>query len=1152
MNKRTVNSILWENSCMLVILFSAFSSNLLLAVPTLNCVNLDVTISCSQSISPSNLPRPTASTDCSISNIVSLQYTDDLSLLSACGEEGLIYRIWTATDDCGESTNCLQFITIINEAPVLDGNRLADITTSCLDDLSPIGSSIATDGCTPINEITVTYSDDVSGLDDCGDSGIIIRTWTATDRCGATATRTQSIVIVNEAPFLDCTNLDQTITCANGRGENDLPIPTVTDDCSDANSITLTFVDDESGLTDCGDSGIFIRTWTATDACGLTATCVQTITINNNAPLLNCPNLDITIECNDGRGENDLPKPTFSDDCSNTDGLTLTYSDNETIFNNCSGTILRTWTATDACGLTATCVQTITVVNPIINILTCENIQIITQNNQIIIEGLTAPNEIIKVFDKDYNIVYQCFANCEETQMAGTFPLGNYVVDLQLYDENWGVICQEQRAVILDNSDPCNGTDCETIPPVLANIPTDMTVECDAVPAEPTTITATDNCDEDVFVEFNEVRSNNDCTDSYRLIRTWTATDNCGNSTSSIQVITIEDTTEPILENISADITINGTDQIPNITVSATDNCDPDVDISFEELTNPDGTEIIRIFDATDNCGNTATAQQIITIIKDEGNACENISITSANQQITIENSIASNRIVKVFDPNWQIIFECTNETCENEIIVAITEEGIYHTDVQLYDSNWEFICRDRQDIEGIVGVEPCDTTICQGDVVLRTQAEVDAFCGCEVIEGDLIIGKRGGDNQFADINSLSRLSNLQRVNGNINIDNSTLNSVSELSNLTYIGGTLAFANNPNLTNLIGLEKVSFIGLRLVFSSNLNLLDVSALSGLKTINRGLLFSGTGIKSISFLSSLETQELARIEITNCNNLTNLDGLENINVLNNDNPNSITLLIAGNDNLTDLKGISNLVSIKGDFILSSNPLLEDCCSVAHLMDENLNNGMVEGLIGISNNASLCNSIEAILQNCQNQPNSLCETVQINKTENSLIINNLSAPIEILKVFDADYNLVYECFADCEETAILTDLNSSRYHILINFYDESWQPICEFRETILLEENNAQNRGSEFQIADFELYPNPASEKVTLDLSQLKSASVQLELVNQFGQKVWEKAIPKVNHPLEKIDITGYQNGLYFLKIQSESRKVLVKKVLINRLY
>ena len=85
----------------------------------------------------------------------------------------------------------------------------------------------------------------------------------------------------------------------------------------------------------------------------------------------------------------------------------------------------------------------------------------------------------------------------------------------------------------------------DTTAPVLT-MPLDVTVECDAVPA-PAILTATDNCDGDVPVEFKERRIDGPCPDSYTLTRTWTATDDCGNSTSCSQTITVEDITPPAI-----------------------------------------------------------------------------------------------------------------------------------------------------------------------------------------------------------------------------------------------------------------------------------------------------------------------------------------------------------------------------------------------------------------------------------------------------------------------------------------------------------------------------------------------------------------------------------------------------------------------------
>ena len=59
--------------------------------------------------------------------------------------------------------------------------------------------------------------------------------------------------------------------------------------------------------------------------------------------------------------------------------------------------------------------------------------------------------------------------------------------------------------------------------------------------------TATDNCDGDVDIAYDgETRIDGVCADTYTLERTWTATDNCGNSTSVTQTIEVQDTTDPV------------------------------------------------------------------------------------------------------------------------------------------------------------------------------------------------------------------------------------------------------------------------------------------------------------------------------------------------------------------------------------------------------------------------------------------------------------------------------------------------------------------------------------------------------------------------------------------------------------------------------
>lgn len=100
------------------------------------------------------------------------------------------------------------------------------------------------------------------------------------------------------------------------------------------------------------------------------------------------------------------------------------------------------------------------------------------------------------------------------------------------------------------------------------------------------------------------------------VTRTYTVTDACGNSTTVIQKIYVEDSTAPVLSGQGANGTITSP-AVPVFTAPvATDECDQQPAVTFNDVTTTGtgSTTVTRTWTATDDCGNSSTVSQSITI----------------------------------------------------------------------------------------------------------------------------------------------------------------------------------------------------------------------------------------------------------------------------------------------------------------------------------------------------------------------------------------------------------------------------------------------------------------------------------------------------------------------------------------------------------
>jgi hypothetical protein len=206
----------------------------------------------------------------------------------------------------------------------------------------------ATDNCD--DDVNVAHTGDSDPQGTC--PTVITRTYTATDDCGNTATCTQTITVNDTMPPQISCPAGVTVQCLD-----DVPAPnppSATDNCDDDVDVVHTGDSDPEGTC----PTVITRTYTATDDCGNTATCTQTITVSDTTPpVVECP-ASITAGCGE---EVPLPvPPAATDNCDDTP-LVEWVSDSTPPVDECPMVFYRTYRATDDCGNTATCSQTITV-----------------------------------------------------------------------------------------------------------------------------------------------------------------------------------------------------------------------------------------------------------------------------------------------------------------------------------------------------------------------------------------------------------------------------------------------------------------------------------------------------------------------------------------------------------------------------------------------------------------------------------------------------------------------------------------------------------------------------------------------------------------------------------------------------------------------
>lgn len=535
---------------------------------------------CNLDTNPASTGVASATDACALSSIT---FVDTLNAVAGCTE---IYdRVWTATDACGNTTSGVQQIsvTLDTDAPAIT-SEAPDQAGCLIFDTSPaaMGQPSATDNCAS----NAPAFEDVVILTDCQE--LITRTWTITDGCGNETSQVQVIAnTIDVAPPVFVTVPDDLELCAGDTSVAATGAPQTFDACG---TVTLTNLD----IVTSGTKGDLIeRVWTATDPCGNASTATQTVfNYTNTTPP------DVSAPANDSFCNGTLAMVMATGPATSSDpDVVITEALSEQL-QGCTRVYTRTFTATDGC-------------------LTTVAIQVVSNTVDSFGPVISAPGEVAVCGATNLSPSATGMAiamdGCGEATLTWADVATNASGSCSIaITREWTAVdeCGNTTTVqqVIINSD-------DTLAPVFSDLP--QNVEVCNVNENPVTFvtppTVTDDCDFEIEIQDNT--SFVDC--GLVFTRRWIATDECGNSDSAEQVITIfADLVTPVLflpEDVAG---CNLGDTSPAATSQATadSGCGALPTIAFTDrvITSACDIVITRTWTATDDCGNVGSGTQTI------------------------------------------------------------------------------------------------------------------------------------------------------------------------------------------------------------------------------------------------------------------------------------------------------------------------------------------------------------------------------------------------------------------------------------------------------------------------------------------------------------------------------------------------------------
>ncbi|MDX1477729.1 MAG: T9SS type A sorting domain-containing protein [Saprospiraceae bacterium] len=458
----------------------------------------------------------------------------------------------------------------------------------------------------------------------------------------------------------------------------------------------------------------------------------------------------------------------------------------------------------------------------------------------------------------------------------------------------------------------------------------------------------------------------------------------------------------------------------------------------------------------------------------------------------------------------------------------------------------------------------------------------LDGLSGLTTIEGNFIIANNaslqntdglsnlswvGGDWFIHSNNALTEVgaADLLAVGGALVIENNaSLASVSGFSNLHDVHDDLVIRGNPSLVNLNGLHNVSSVGIWMIIDNNDALVNLEGLNGLASIgSRFQVVNNDKLKNLEGMTSLtHVGEIIWVEnnsvIKNLEGLSSLSSAGGVRVLFNPlikNINGIeglTSLGSGgldlfsNASLKDVSAMSNINWIGGDLIFQELPSLVN-------IDAASNVTYVGGTCGIAS-CPLVTNVDGFSNiTYVGHDGGAFDMAALEDLDG---FSNVTWMGGSLFVFDNPSLTsccgIYQLLC-ADDPACTSDNVGGGIYIFNNpsACSSSAEIIASgpCAPTGALPQSSGPIPTTAYGSDDIAMYPNPAADRVNIDLNQKPEGPLHIRILNSLGHEVWAYEVPAHQRKIVYHIADQIVNGLYHVHF-AYADHIVAKPLIIMR--